>query len=341
MSENDLKINDDLWGFIEESKETKKPEIPKGDIEDAEKCFNCGSDEMVSINSEYICNECGTINSNLLDFNAEWRYYGFDDSKYSDPTRCGMPTNSLLPESSLGSTISYKAGESFQMKKIRNYHMWNAMPYKERSLYNVFDSIQVRAINSGIPSCIIEEAKTLYKQISETKISRGSNRKGIIASCIYKACIIQGSPRSTQEIAEIFKINNKHMTRGCKNFNNIMNDNDSDSRIISLPGSKSIDFIRRFCSKLNISDDIYLICKYVCEQAEKNNLVSKCIPPSVAAGSIYLVCYLLNINISKKDISDTCKISEVTISKCYKELLKYHKYIIPPEVKEKLYGKDV
>ena len=79
----------------------------------------------------------------------------------------------------------------------------------------------------------------------------------------------------------------------------------------------------------------------MCEQAEKNNLVSKCIPPSVAAGSIYLVCYLLNINISKKDISDTCKISEVTISKCYKELLKYHKYIIPLEVKEQLYGKDV
>ena len=108
-----------------------------------------------------------------------------------------MPTNSLLPESSLGSTISYKTGESFQMKKIRNYHMWNAMPYKERSLYNVFDSIQVRAIVEFL--CIIEEAKTLYKQISETKISRGSNRKGIIASCIYKACIIQGSPRSTQE----------------------------------------------------------------------------------------------------------------------------------------------
>ena len=25
------------------------------------------------------------------------RYYGFEDSKYSDPTRCGLPTNELLP----------------------------------------------------------------------------------------------------------------------------------------------------------------------------------------------------------------------------------------------------
>ena len=85
MSENDLKINDDLWGAVEDFKIYQKKKIPKGSVEDAEKCFNCGSDEMVSINSEYICNDCGTINSNLFDFNAEWRYYGFDDSKYSDP----------------------------------------------------------------------------------------------------------------------------------------------------------------------------------------------------------------------------------------------------------------
>ena len=44
------------------------------------------------------------------------------------------------------------------------------MPYKERALHNVFESIQIRAINSGIPSCIIEEAKILYKKISEKKI---------------------------------------------------------------------------------------------------------------------------------------------------------------------------
>ena len=59
--------------------------------------------------------------------------------------------------------------------------------------------------------------------------------------------------------------------------------------------------------------------------------------PSVASGSIFLVCSLLNINISKKDISTACKISEVTISKCYKELLKYHKYLLPKEILEKLY----
>ena len=324
-----LEISSDLWdAFKEESFEST-------DSEGVELCLHCDSENLLLDNGHVICQDCGTINSTSIDCNAEWRYYGNDDSKFSDPTRCGLPTNDLLPQSSIGSTISFKHNESYDMRKIRNYHMWNAMPYKERALHNVFESIQIRAVNSGIPLCIIEEAKILYKKISEKKISRGNNRRGIIASCIYKACCIQGSPRSSQEIADIFKISTKSMTRGCKNFDNIMNYNKHAT--IDSNGSNSVDFIRRFCSHLNLAESVYQICKHVCEKAEEYNLVSKCIPPSIAAGSIYLTCSLLNINISKRDISTQCKISEVTISKCYKELLKYHRHLLPEEITKKLY----
>ena len=266
----------DIFDTIEKSnefdnlfKELKQPDDFNNDLDNDlefnnDKCINCNSNNLENLNNEIICKDCGTINDGIIDFNAEWRYYGSDDSKYTDPTRCGLPTNELLPQSSLGSTISFKNGESYEMKKIRNYHLWNAMPYKERSLYNVFDSIQIIAINGGIPLCIIEEAKILYSKISETKISRGSNRKGIIASCIYKACMLQGSPRSTHEIAEIFKLNIKHMTKGCKNFDAIMNINNQDNVSINIPGSKSTDFVNRFCSKLNLGKNILDICLHVC-----------------------------------------------------------------------------
>ena len=325
-----LEISSDLWDIFKDTGDPKQEQNIGLDI-----CKYCKSEDLQLDNGHIICKTCGTINDTSIDCAAEWRYYGNDDSKFSDPTRCGLPTNALLPQSSIGSTISFKANESYDMKKIRNYHMWNAMPYKERALHNVFESIQIRASNYGIPSCIIEEAKILYKQISEKKISRGNNRRGIIASCIYKACCIQGSPRSSQEIADIFKISTKSMTRGCKNFDNIMNYN--KQKAVDTGGSTSVDFIRRFCSHLNLPDSIYSICKHVCEQAELHNLVSKCIPPSIAAGSIYLTCSILSINVSKKEISTQCKISEVTISKCYKELLKYHKHLFPNEILEKIY----
>lgn len=302
-------------------------------------CKECNSNDLIVTNGEEICRNCGIVNSVIIDQNAEWRYYGTDDSKFSDPTRCGMPTNHLLPQSSVGSSIGFRYGESFDMKKIRNYHLWNAMPYKERALYNVFESIQIRALNSGIPLCIIEEAKTLYKYVSEIKINRGSNRHGIIASCIYKACILHGCPRSAKEVAEIFEINIKHMTKGCKKFDEIMNISKKNTHVICTPSTTSIDFIQRYCSRLGLGENIMKICRHICENIDRfDNFVDNSGPPAIAACSIYLVCTLFNINITKKDISTTCGITEVTINKPYKDLLKYHVHLLPKNVLKKLYA---
>ena len=322
---------EDLFEALRETKEKQ----PKKEVS-----VCCENQTLVTENEKVICKNCGTVTDLIYDCNAEWRYYGNEDSKSSDPTRCGMPTNELLPESSYGSTISYKYGESYEMKRIRNYHSWHAMPYKERSLFNVFDSLTSTAKGNGITPCIIQEAKILYKKISEHKISRGANRKGIIASCIYKACKIKNVPRSHKEIANIFKIDITHMTRGCKRFDEIINEQDTqeDKVISNMTGSQSIDFINRFCSKLNIGKEIMDICIHVCEKAEEYSLVSENTPPSIAAGSIFLVCSLLGIEIIKKKISTICKISEVTISKCYKKLLKYHEHLLPKEIMEKLYN---
>ena len=319
--------------------DTLKPELKTHqNIDDEDYCSDCQTYNVINSNGEFICNDCGEIKDLKFDYNAEWRYYGTEDTKSSDPTRCGLPTNELLPQSSTGSTISFKNGETYEMKKIRNYHGWNAMPYKERSLYNVFDNIQVRAINSGITTCIIEEAKVLYKKIAESKISRGANRKGLIAACIYKACKLKNVPRSHKEIATMFDIAVTHMTKGCKKFDEIMSVNKNNKEAADIIGSQSIDYIHRFCSQLKFHASILEICKHVCLKAEEYSLVSENTPPSIASGSIWLVCTLLNINnITKKNISNICKISEVTISKCFKKLLQYHKHLLPEHILLKLY----
>ena len=126
------------------------------------------------------CKVCSNIISNIVD-NPEWRYYGNVDTKSSDPTRCGMPVNTLLPESSVGSTIGYNSNTK-TMNQIRKFQKWQGMPYKERSLYKVFLEIETKCKKNDITPKVIETSKTLYKIISLTKISRGSNRIGIIAT---------------------------------------------------------------------------------------------------------------------------------------------------------------
>ena len=300
-----------------------------------EECLECGQRNcLIKEEGRFVCTKCGVVHDTIIDQGAEWRYYGMDDSKSSDPTRCGLPSNVLLPESSLGSVIGYSYRDTFEMRRIRRYHTWNAMPYKERSLYNVFDTLTIRAVNNGISPCIVDDAKVMYKVLSEARISRGANRKGLIASCIYQSCKNKKVPRSAKEIAEIFKLDIKNMTRGCKKFLEIWNmTSDSDKPNITLSASRPEDFIQRFCSKLNINIEILQLCQYISNKAVEYSIVAENTPPSIAAGSIYLAACMCNIGISKKEISQACKISEVTISKCYKKLHKYRHHLIPPNTK--------
>ena len=108
------------------------------------------------------------------------------------------------------------------MNQIRRYQQWQGMPYKERSLYKVFTEITDICKKNNIPNIIITEAKSLYTIVSETKISRGANRKGIIAACVYFACKECSVPRSSKEISEMFSLDTTVMTKGCKKFQEII-----------------------------------------------------------------------------------------------------------------------
>ena len=59
-------------------------------------------------------------------------------------------------------------------------------------------------------------------------------------------------------------------------------------------------------------------------------------PPSVAAGAILLLSEILSLNINKKKISKTFKISQVTIMKTYKKIFPYRKVVLSDENTNKL-----
>jgi transcription initiation factor TFIIB len=314
--------DDELWDLLSTFAKDDHDSEPNDSI----KCSNvlCSSEEFTIDETNSICVKCGTIQSKSIDLGAEWRYYGANDNKSSNPTRCGMPTNDFLPKSSLGSIIGNEniSKNYYQLSRIRKYHMWNSMPYKERSLYAVISALDIKASNGGISQSIIDDAKSLYKVISETKITRGANRNGLIASSIYMSCKNNNVPRSAKEIATIFNIDITTMTRGCKKFHEIMKNKNFSCTYPS-------DFILRFCSKLN-KPDIVDTCIYIVNKADEYSIVSENAPPSIAAGSIYLCCTVYKHNITKKDISKACEISEVTINKCFKKLEQYKSVLLPP-----------
>jgi len=279
----------------------------------------CLCKNILNDNGVFICQDCGCETDTFLE-DAEWRFYGADDTKSTDPTRCGMPVNALLPQSSMGTVIGYSYNSnSVDARKIRNFSNWNGMPYKERSLYNVFNIISQKCEAVSLSKCIIDEAKILYKSISNKKISRGDNRKGLIAATVYHACKTKNVPRSTKEIAKIFNIKIGIMTKGIKQFYDLYNSIHKKNINFKTP-TQPVDFIERFISLLNLPDNICELSNTIAIKAFDNKLTYKNTPPSIAVGCIYLACNVMNYPCNKKQISKKCNISEVTINKCFKKL---------------------
>ena len=91
------------------------------------------------------CLKCGTVVARCLDLSAEYRYFSQDDRGGGDPCRVGAPQDNRFPGSSLGTVIlatqqGGSANTRWSMNKIRRYHTWNMLPYKERSLLHVFET---------------------------------------------------------------------------------------------------------------------------------------------------------------------------------------------------------
>lgn len=328
----------DMWSIIDDFKAEAKP-LEKV-IDKSHQCKKCNYLMKITEEGFYCCsnNKCGLINTESIDYGAEWRYYGSEDNQGSDPTRCGMPINPMLQESSYGCRVQCGANSSYEMRKIRRFTEWQSMPYKEKSLYDDFQIINVYASHAGISKLIIDDAIRYYNKISSStdKTYRGLNRDGLILSSLYIAFSVNGNPRTSKEIADIFKLDSTSATRGCKNALAILNDLEEYSLDkTTLNNSTPTSFISRYCSKLGINEELTQLCLFISKIVEKKNLINENTPHSISTGIIYFVCQRCNLNINKRNIHHFSKISEVTINKCFKKLENYESIFLPKQIKEK------
>tara|TARA_B100000886_G_scaffold21010_1_gene13395 strand:+ start:1710 stop:2804 length:1095 start_codon:yes stop_codon:yes gene_type:complete len=328
--------------FDEQEKESSTIECvyEKDNIMESNECKACKSRVYYGESGFLFCTNdmCGIVYKDIIDFGAEWRYYGADDNNMSDPTRCGMPINPLLVESSYGCKVSCSKSASYEMRKIKRYTEWQSMPYKEKSKYDDFQIITLIAKNAGIPKIIIDDAIRYYDKLSEAKTFRGLNRDGILAASIYISFSTNRNPRTSREIATIFQLDNTSATKGCKNAINILNDlecNMETNDMTILTKSTPCTFIARYCSKLNVNQELTKLCLFIAKIVESQRLIPENTPHSIAAGIIYYVSLSCNLNICKKDIHQISQISEVTINKCCKKLEKYNDKLLPPTILQK------
>jgi transcription initiation factor TFIIB len=346
-----------LWKIFENDKKNVQcvydQDLEQNDSESASRpgptletdlCNICHSTLMIMDDGFPTCTniKCSVIYTNTLDYSPEWRFFGADDKGGNDPTRCGNPINPLLVESSYGCKVLCSSKSSYEMKKIRKWTEWQSMPHKEKSLYEEFQFITIMAQNSGIPKIFIDEAMAIHKDISEQKMFRGLNRDGIKAASIYISCRLNGCPRTAHEISEIFKLDKTSATNGCSTAINILNniERNIEQTPTILETTTPSSFIERYCSKLNMNNELTMLCKFIANKVEKKSIILDNAPHAIASGIVYFISVNCNLDITKLEIKQISGISEVTINKCFKKLENTRDVLIPKCILDK-YAKKI
>ena len=216
-----------------------------------EVCLECLQDTLIEGASGcYECTSCGVIGNQIIDTGAEWRFYGSEDNKSSDPTRCGMPSNELLPQSSLGSVVGYGwKGDTFEIIEL---NIKDGMLYPTRDVLDItiFKLFNKLPLGGDYHNVSLKMRKVNTRKLPKIRFLGVPIEKDFEPLvCIQP--VKNNVPRSDKEIAEIFEIKDiTIMTRACKLFQQIWNTHQkSTMKDIMMPASRPGDFIQRFCSK--------------------------------------------------------------------------------------------
>jgi len=166
----------------------------------------CGGAKLFSTGELPVCGECGLVENSYLNDEAEWTG-GPEDAV--DPSRCGAAETPFFSTGwNMGTMI--RNGN----KKMAKMHFHMSMNHCDRSLFHAYAEIE-RAGRDRLKcsDVVIDNAKLIYKEFSEKKLTRGDVRAGIKANCLFMACKQFGVPRTTKEVADAFMIDTADVGR--------------------------------------------------------------------------------------------------------------------------------
>jgi transcription initiation factor TFIIIB Brf1 subunit/transcription initiation factor TFIIB len=288
-------------------------------------CNVCELNDVVINDGEMrVCTKCGTQHGDIIDDSAEWRYYGNEDNKRgADPTRCGMPHNQILGISSLSTVV---IGHGFE--KYRKLSRWNGLTHKERELIKLLNELRRKCNIENLPESVTEKTIHMWKTISEDYIKRGTSKESLYAACFVYALQDSGITRSTDEICKLFGIKQKKLTKGCNEFVELMYHKDKKYMKKTVTCVDTKDLCSQYAKLLDYSDIARQMSIRVAIFVDRMGICTSSNPKSVSVGILYLISDHYKLGVTKKQISDLCKVSDVTISNTYNQIIKYKKILL-------------
>jgi transcription initiation factor TFIIIB Brf1 subunit/transcription initiation factor TFIIB len=271
-------------------------------------CRECSGIKLITREGLPTCSDCGLVDSYFVDDTAEWTSGMNDDGKVNDPSRCGNPNSNpelFSQHWGKGTVISTHHASTYENKRMAkiNFHM--SMNHKDRSLFHAYKDIDEAC--HTLPESILKDAKMMYRKFNEEKLTRGAVRLGIKANCVLYACRLAKHPRTTKEIADMFGIQSKDISRTTQMFKEVIMGMTEKNYV-----TKSFDVMNRLLNSFDVTREERLQCNKMCNKIDDCvDLMSKT-PNSVASAIIFIV---LGGRVKKNILCEKCSVSVPTLNK--------------------------
>ena len=304
-------------------------------------CDNCNTNDDIVYEKEMIlCKKCDVLIDYLIDSGPEYRWFGSED-RSPDPTRVGGPMNPLLPESSMATRMVWRSGEHKCMRRIRQFHLYSAMPSRERTLWNVFEILHIRTVNAGISVSILKEAEHIYSQIHHRRIKRTPQLHALLGASTFESLKRHGSARHPKEIAEMFCVPMALFTWALKQLSELLEEHtheqlESKKEAPLTTSTTFSDYIDASLVRLDIPRTLVSAIQTAAVQiglkVDEIGICPETTPPSLAALAVALACEQIKHPKSVASIATALDISVATLSKCLKRCVEWKTVLFSREL---------
>ena len=142
-----------------------------------------------------------------------------DDGKVNDPARCGNPNANpeLFSQNwGKGTIISTQRSSTYENKRMAkiNFHM--SMNHKDRSLFHAYRDIDEAC--HTLPDSVLKDAKMMYRKFNDGKLTVVRCVLESKQTVFYTHVRLAQHPRTTKEIADMFGIQSKDVSRTTQIF---------------------------------------------------------------------------------------------------------------------------
>jgi len=301
-----------IWAQLEEL----RPKEVEVRTQNLYLCSYCQCPKMANEDMIPTCTNCGITDDQFVSDEPEWRSGVDDDGTVTDPSRVGMPADTVLFSEAwgTGTIMNVNKFANAYDKKIARINFHTSMNHKDRSLFHAYADLENAGKNIlNLPSTITRDAKIMYRSFNSEKLTRGAVRLGIKANCILWACKKAGVPRTTQEVAEAFSIPPRDISRTEHMFRDVV---EQENGQIVYPS----DVLMRFFNNLTVVPEIdkrRVKTKIVnmCKDIQKSSKLMGKTPKGTASAVMFVTLNEMGYKVDKGTVCNLCEVSLPTLNK--------------------------